>query len=291
MNAQLSAAISKCEEVTRLRARNFHYGLRLTPPDRRWAMYAVYAWMRQADDLADEAGVDRAERERRMHAFRTDTDAAFAGSPDASQPTMLAIAEAVRRFNLQPDEFHDMLAGQWGDLDAARFDTWEELRDFCYRVAGTVGIVCIRVWGFHDPEALKLAVDRGIAFQLTNVLRDLREDLDGSRCYLPLREYAAIELTPEQLRAWAPSDRSREFVLAQVERARQHYRRSEPLDRMIDPACLPTLWAMTEIYRGILDQIAANPRIVVSGRARLSSLRKAWIAWRATRMKPAEVRK
>jgi hypothetical protein len=93
---------------------------------------------------------------------------------------MLAIAEAVRRFNLQPDEFHDMLAGQWGDLDAARFDTWEELRDFCYRVAGTVGIVCIRVWGFHDPEALKLAVDRGIAFQLTNVLRDLRDAGLGS---------------------------------------------------------------------------------------------------------------
>ena len=290
MSAAFDAAVAACEEVTRRRARNFHYGLRLTPADRRWAMYAVYAWMRQADDLADEAGPDRAERERRLATFRADTDRAFVGEPDPGQPCMVALAEAVRRFDLRPDEFHDMLTGQTGDLDQARFETWEELREFCYRVAGTVGLVCIRVWGFHDPEAPRLAVDRGIAFQLTNVLRDLREDLDAGRCYLPLREYAAIELSPEALRAWEPADRCAEFLHAQCERARAHYRRSEPLDRMIDPACLPTLWAMTEIYRGILDRIEANPRIVVAGRARLSSLRKAWIAWRATRLRPEVAR-
>lgn len=290
MTTAFDAAVAACEEVTRRRARNFHYGLRLTPADRRWAMYAVYAWMRQADDLADEAGPDRAERERRLAAFRADTDRAFAGDPDPAQPCMVALAEAVRRFDLKPGEFDDMLAGQTGDLDQARFETWEELREFCYRVAGTVGLVCIRVWGFRDPEATRLAVDRGIAFQLTNVLRDLREDLDAGRCYLPLREYAAIELSPEALRAWEPADRCAEFLHAQCERARAHYRRSEPLDRMIDPACLPTLWAMTEIYRGILDRIEANPRIVVAGRARLSSLRKAWIAWRATRLRPEAAR-
>jgi len=284
MNQQLAAAVQACELVTRQRARNFHYGLRLTPPDRRWAMYAVYAWMRYADDLADEQGVQRDEREKRMRAFRVATDEAFAGNPDADQPALVALAEAVKRFNLQSEEFHEMLAGQWGDLEAARFETWDALRNFCYRVAGTVGIICIRIWGFSDPDAPRLAIERGIAFQLTNVLRDLREDIDAGRCYLPLREYAAIELTPEQLRAWNPSDRCREFIHAQTQRARQHYQRSEPLDRMIDPACLPTLWAMTQIYRGILDRMEANPQIVVAGRARLSSFRKAWIAWRATRL-------
>lgn len=289
MNAALAEAVRTCEEVTRRRARNFHYGLRLTPEDRRWAMYAVYAWMREADDLADGAGPDRAERERRIARFRADTDAAFAGRPDVTQPCMIALAEAVRRFRLEPQEFHDMLEGQMRDLDAARFEHWDELRTFCYRVAGTVGLVCIRVWGFADPEAPRLAVDRGIAFQLTNVLRDLREDLDAGRCYLPLREYAAMDLAPEDLRAWRHPDRCREFIRAQVERARQHYERSAPLDRMIDPACLPTLWAMTEIYRGILGRIESDPRITVAGRARLPALRKAWIAWRASRLRPKAV--
>jgi phytoene synthase len=289
MNVALAEAIRSCEEVTRRRARNFHYGLRLTPHDRRWAMYAVYAWMREADDLADGAGPDRAERERRIARFRADTDDAFAGRPDETQPCMVALAEAVVRFRLERGEFHDMLEGQMGDLEAARFETWDVLRTFCYRVAGTVGLVCIRVWGFSDLDAARLAVDRGIAFQLTNVLRDLREDLDAGRCYLPLREYAAMDLSPEDLRAWRDGGRCTEFIRAQCERARSHYQRSAALDRMIDPACVPTLWAMTEIYRGILDRIEADPRIVVAGRARLSSLRKAWIAWRATRMRPGTV--
>jgi phytoene synthase len=285
MNSALALAVSHCESVTRSRARNFWWGLRLTPQDRRWAMYAVYAWMRQADDLADEAGPDRQERERRMQRFRAATDAAFKGEPDSAEPCMVALAEAVRRFDLQPVEFHDMLAGQWGDLEPARFETWEALREFCYRVAGTVGLVCIRVWGFQDPEAPRLAVDRGIAFQLTNILRDLREDLDQGRRYLPLQDYLAMELSPDALRAWEPPDRCAEFLRAQCERADAHYRRSEPLDRMIAPDCLPTLWAMTSIYRGILGRLEREPRLAVAGRARLPGWRKALIAWRASRMR------
>lgn len=284
MNPQVAAAVKACETVTRLRARNFYYGLRLTPLDRRWAMYAVYAWMRQADDLADEHGPSRSERAQRMQIFREDTEQALAGHADPSQPAMVALAEAVQQFQLKPEEFREMLLGQWGDLDAAAFQSWEDLRTFCYRVAGTVGLICIRIWGFSNPEAPRLAIERGIAFQLTNVLRDLREDLDAGRCYVPLREFAAMELTPAELRDWKQSDRCVEFIRAQTQRARLHYERSQPLDAMIDPACRPTLWAMTQIYSGILDRIEANPQIVVAGRARLSNFRKAWIAWRATRL-------
>jgi phytoene synthase len=155
------------------------------------------------------------------------------------------------------------------------------LRKFCYQVAGTVGLVCIRIWGFRGQEAIKLAVERGIAFQLTNILRDLREDLDSDRCYLPLAEFRAMELTPEMVRAWSEPDRCAEFIRAQCERARAHYDRSAPLDAMIDATCLPTLWAMTEIYKGVLAKIEADPQLAVRGRARLSTLRKVWIALRA----------
>ena len=139
--------------------------------------------------------------------------------------------------------------------------------------------------GYAPPTVRQFSVflDNKVG-KLLELLRDLREDLEAGRCYLPLREYAAIELAPERVLAWQPADSCAEFIRAQCRRADEHYRRSEPLDRMIDPACLPTLWAMTEIYRGILHRIEAGPHVVVHGRARLSSLRKAWIAWRASRM-------
>ena len=134
-----------------------------------------------------------------------------------------------------------------------------------------------------------MAVERGIAFQLTNILRDLREDLDSGRCYLPLAEFQALELTPEIVRAWSAPDRCVEFIRAQCERARAHYDRSAALDGMIDPACLPTLWAMTEIYKGVLSKIETDPQLAVQGRARLSTLRKVWIALRAKHSKPKKL--
>jgi phytoene synthase len=280
----LQEAVAACETITRLRARNFHYGLRLTPPEKRWAMYAVYAWMREADDLVDDAQRDPSQRVQRLQDYRAATDAALAGRAETGTPALVALAEAARRFQLKPQEFHDMLEGQASDLSPARFETWPQLKRFCYQVAGTVGLVCIRIWGFDHPDAPRLAIERGIAFQLTNILRDFREDMDCGRCYLPLQEFQAMELTPEAVRAWSAPDRCREFIRAQCRRARSHYERSAPLDGMIDAACLPTLWAMTEIYRSVLDKIEADPRLTVRGRARLSALRKVWIGLRARRV-------
>ena len=281
VNPSFEQAVSACETITRERAKNFHYGLRLTPPEKRWAMYAVYAWMREADDLVDDPARDPQDRNQRLQAYRDATDAALDGQVQTQTPALIALTHAAKQFHLEKKDFHDMLDGQVGDLTPAKFESWPELRKFCYQVAGTVGLVCIRIWGFRGQEAIKLAVERGIAFQLTNILRDLREDLDSDRCYLPLAEFRAMELTPEMVRAWSEPDRCAEFIRAQCERARAHYDRSAPLDAMIDAACLPTLWAMTEIYKGVLAKIEADPQLAVRGRARLSTLRKVWIALRA----------
>jgi phytoene synthase len=177
-----------------------------------------------------------------------------------------------------------MLDGQLGDVGSVRFQTWDDLRGFCYRVASTVGLVCIRVWGFSDPAAPALAVDRGIAFQLTNILRDYREDFDQGRVYLPAEDFRRMDLTPEMLRRWSPAPQCEEFMRAQCDRAAQFYERSAPLDAMVTPTCVPTLWAMTEIYRALLGRIQANPSAVVGARrVRVPSWRKAFIAWRASR--------
>lgn len=278
----LVRAARVCEEITRRRARNFYYGLRLTPEPERFAMFIVYAWMRQADDIADAGGAALEERCRRIALFRSATDAAFEGRPVDDSPLWSGFAEVAQRWPIRRQDFHDMLDGQLDDIRVVRHERWEDLRRFCYRVASTVGLICIRIWGFHDAEAPRLAIDRGIAFQLTNVLRDFREDFDAGRVYLPQEEFAAMELTPAMVRRWEPADRCVEFIRAQAERARSHYQSSIALDAMISRRCEPTLWAMTTIYRGLLEKILSDPRRVVrERRIRLSAARKAWIAFRA----------
>jgi phytoene synthase len=257
-------------------------------------MYAIYAWMREADDLADDlAGASEEARLRgreRVATFRAWTDRALAGELVDQAPTWRALAHVAPRYRLVAKEFHDMLDGQLADLDGAvRCERWEDLRLVCYRVASTVGLVCIRIWGFHDPRAIECAIDRGIAFQLTNILRDVREDLAVGRSYLPMSEYAAHGLSPEELLCWSKPESCERFLRFQMERAEEHYRRSAPLDAMISPECVPTLWAMTEIYHRLLRKIARRPRAVVGGgRVRLSALEKFWIAFQARRLPKAQ---
>ncbi len=282
---QLQPAIVACERITRLHARNFYYGLKLTPEPQRSAMYVIYAWMRAADDLADEVGFSAEQRVHRIAQFRAATERAMAGDAAEHEPVWQGLAWVARSYQLSPREFHDMLDGQLADVEIASYATWEELRSFCYRVASTVGLVCIRIWGYTGEDAPALAIDRGIAFQLTNIIRDYKEDFDMGRVYLPADEFRRLELTPLDLRHWTKPDLCTEFVLAQCARAEQLYRRSAALERCITPACVPTLWAMTEIYHGLLGRIAARPEaICLQPRVRLSNFRKAWIAFKARRM-------
>jgi len=283
------AAFAACAEITRTQARNFWWGLRMLPEPRRSALYAIYAWMRAADDLVDGAeGEDPAELERRVASFRTRTDGALAGQGSGGA-VWIALAEVARRTPLEPREFHEMLDGQLADVGPVRCRTWADLRTVCYRVAGTVGVVCVRIWGGPgggpiDASAIPLAIDRGIAFQLTNILRDLREDSARGRSYLPLAEYHAAGLTPGDLLAWRDPPACRAFLAGQVERARGHYRASAPLDALVDPPCRPTLAAMTGIYRALLERVAADPRRVVLGRrVSVPAWRKMAIAFRARR--------
>lgn len=282
---ELLPVFAACEAITRARARNFYYGLKLTPEPQRSAMYVIYAWMRAADDLADAEGFAAAERVQRIAAFRAATDEALAGRAAGDSPVWSGLAWVARRHDLSARDFHDMLDGQLADVGTNSYESWEDLRAFCYRVASTVGLVCIRIWGFHDQEAPALAIDRGIAFQMTNILRDYREDFDLGRVYLPAAEFRQMDLTPAELRRWSRPEPCAEFIRAQCDRAEHFYARSARLESMITPSCAPTLWAMTEIYHGLLGRIRADPSAIASDRrVRLSGLRKGWIALRARHM-------
>lgn len=286
---ELDAAFDHCRSVTRARARNFYYGLRLTPEPRRSAIYSIYAWMRAADDAADDAGSIEARRQA-LTDYRAHTEALLAGGEVPQGPLWTAFAATVRSFPLPPQIFRDMLDGLDEDLSGVAYANDDELARYCYRVAGTAGLACIWIWGLRPGADVQLAHDlalrRGQAFQRTNILRDLAQDFDISpppaRVYLPAECFARHAIAPSELRVWNPPERCEALIREQAAIAREHYRVSDPLIDLIDPACRSTLWAMTRIYSGILARIEADPSCIVgSRRVRVPGSVKASIAVRA----------
>lgn len=295
---ELAVAFAHCREITRTRARNFYYGLRLTPEPRRSAIFAIYAWMRAADDAVDEAGT-LSEREARLRTFSDWTERllgeAVAGQIGRGMDLQtaghlgIALAATVASYPVGASIFRDMLSGLRRDLRGHDFADDSDLARYCYCVAGTAGLACVAIWGLRegaDPAAAReLALRRGQAFQRTNILRDFVEDYDGAdgprRVYIPRDAFARHGLTAEQLRAWSPAPGCEALIREQAGLAREHYILSSELESMIDPGCAPTLWAMTRIYSGLLGHIEAQPSRVVGDRVRLASAAKATIALRA----------
>jgi phytoene synthase len=291
--ADLERSRVYCEQLTRTYARNFYYGLRLLPAAKRSAMYALYAWMRLVDDIADnEDGRPISLRSEQLEAWRADTHAALAGNVSPQeQPSQRgkelwpAFCDMAARYRVPGKVFDEVIAGQQQDLSPISFATFDELYAYCYRVAGVVGLASIYVWGFAGGDATEeLAVQRGIAFQLTNILRDLREDASRGRFYLPRAEVnGAMALS--DLQAGNASAHFEEAMRFQVARAEEYYRRSSPLEERVHADARPTLVAMTQIYHALLKKIAARPSRVLHRRVSLSVWAKLRIGWRALRIR------
>ena len=185
----------------------------------------------------------------------------------------------VTHYALDKAPFDQMIDGQVADLEFVQPQTMAQLEDYCRQVASSVGQVCIRIWGYDDPSARTLADQRGLAFQLTNILRDVREDHANGRVYLPMDMLDSCDIDISSLLEWSDSDRCTLLVRSIVEIAETHYRESAPLDSMITGSCRPTLQAMTGIYHGLLRRIDRNPAAIAgTERVRLGSIRKLSIA-------------
>lgn len=298
--ASVEASYAHCREVTRKRAGNFFHGLRLTPEPKRSSLYCIYAWMRAADDIVDDAGA-LDDRRDALDAFWVATEQVLSGGrPESDAPHQVlwpAFGHTVRSFRLDPHEFEELISGMRDDLEAdealgmrqdvePRFQTRAQLERYCYRVASVVGVICVRIWGLRphaDPAlARTLAVQRGLAFQLTNILRDVAGDLDEGRLYLPAEDLSRFGVTPEEIRRWDAPERAASLVLSLASWAREAYTNSAPLNQLVHADGQPALWAMTTIYSEILRLIERNPAVCVSPhRASLPKVRKATIGLRA----------
>lgn len=276
----LAASYDYCRNVTRTRARNFYYAFRLLDSPRRDSICAIYAFMRHCDDLSDEPGASPAEARRALEDWRKDLDAALS-TYAPSNPLWPAFAHTVARHGIPRQYFHDMIDGVMSDLERQAVATFDELYRYCYQVASVAGLSLIHVLGFHSPDAPALAEKCGIAFQLTNIIRDVREDALNGRVYLPAEDLARFAVDPASLRAPVETAALRELLRMQAARARAYYRESRPLLDMVTPQCRPSLWALIEIYSRLLDRMDRRGFEVLGNRIRLSDFEKSRILARA----------
>jgi phytoene synthase len=271
---QLDDSYAFCERVARAQAKNFYYSFLLLSSPQRRAMCAIYAFMRYCDDLSDAEGIP--DRAAAIARWRVDLDKALVGAP-AEHPLWPAFADAVERYRIPHQYFHDMIAGVSSDLEPRRIRTFQELYDYCYRVASVVGLTVVHIFGFDSPDALKLAEKCGVAFQLTNIIRDVREDAEHGRVYFPEEDLERFGVSTEDLHAPQVSPQLRALLAFEADRAREHYRESAPLVGMVRRESRGSLRALIGIYSRLLDRIVASDYQVLARRIRVSTSEKLWI--------------
>ena len=281
---QLHAAYSVCRHIARSAARNFYYGFLVLPKDKRNAISAVYAFMRRADDISDDPSLSPLQRLEKLNDWvNALRDVAAGGRTD--DPVLFALADAQKRFDISLNLLEKLVQGTAMDLpwDIAvpgggapqvQYETFDQLYDYCYHVASVVGLTCIRIFGYRDPRAEKLAEQTGVAFQLTNIIRDVQEDAQLGRVYLPREDFVRFGLDVRVLTNGWGTKSLRPVLEFEALRARGFYRAAEELLPLIDEDSQPALWTLVEIYRRLLERIIARNYDVFSAKVKLSTAEK-----------------
>ncbi|HEY5640545.1 MAG TPA: presqualene diphosphate synthase HpnD [Dehalococcoidia bacterium] len=260
MNRDLKAAYEHCREITQREASSFYYGFLLLPPAQRRAIYSAYAFARQCDDLAD-GDLPREEAERALDGARDALDRCLAGDPDG--PVFEALGRTIERYDVPRQHFIDLIDGVRTDLTVSRYATFTDLRAYCYRVASSVGLICIEIFGYSGGQrARRYATDLGLALQLTNILRDLAEDADRGRVYLPQEEVEWFGYSDAELLARQVTPEFRRLIAYQVHRAREFYASGRRLLPLLPVRARACVGVMAGVYSSILDEIERRPGVV-----------------------------
>ncbi len=255
------------------RAGNFYFAFWSLPGDQYWAMCALYGFTRLVDDAGDEPGIPLEQRSAALQKWRADLSAALAG--DATRHRVFpALIDTVRKYQIPTEHLFSLIQGVELDLRPVAYDSYADLSRYCYHVAGVIGLCCIHVWGFTDERAKPAAVLCGEAFQLTNILRDLKEDFSNGRCYLPQADMAQFGYTADDVEGEVRDERFRQLMAFEIRRARDLYDRGGEVSRYLSPAGRPVFDTMVKLYRGLLDEIERRDYDVFSRRVRLSTWKK-----------------
>jgi len=276
---EIARSYAECRRVARASASNFYYAFFMLPAEKRDALCALYAFMRLVDDVSDTVG-GAADKQRGLARWRAALDAAVSGDV-AGHPILPAFADTIERFKIPPRYFHDLISGAEMDLTIGDYPTFDRLREYCYRVAGTVGLTCLHVFGFTDPHAPDLAEKLGIAFQLTNIIRDVRADYEMGRVYLPLEDLNQFAVRPETFAPGPATPEIRALLEFETARAWNFYGEGVNLIPLVDADSRAALWALVRIYSSLQRRIEARGYDVFSERVRLTKTEKTRILLRA----------
>ena len=276
-DASLDADYERCAQITRRSRSNFYYAFILLPPQRRRALYAVYAFCRFIDDIADDEAIrDPALLLRR---WREELDRVYAGVP--TRALSRALADSARRFKIPRELFEEIINGVEMDLSRKRYQSWEELRPYCYRVASALGLICIEIFGYRNPSAKLYAENLGLALQLTNMIRDVGEDAARGRIYLPLEDLARFNVSEKEILGGAYSPNFVSLMDFEAKRAQELYAKARSALAPEDRATLLTAEAMRLIYAALLERIIKSNYRVLDRRHSLSAPHKLYLVGRA----------
>lgn len=268
----VDAAYAECRAIAHKHGANFSVGFRFLPKVKRRAVYAAYAYCRVADDLADEDVAPPETRLQQLDAWQHELDLCYSGTP--TQPITIALADALRHFAIPKSAFIALLDGCRQDMVKTRYATFEELLQYCELVAASISDISLAIFGYRTDEALAHGRNLAIALQLTNVTRDIGDDLTRDRVYLPAEELAQFGVTERDLVTRTENDRVRALIEFQIARAERYFREAEPLLRELDfDARFPTL-LMGGVYATVLGKLRKDPLIAVRKRLSLSPLQK-----------------
>lgn len=281
----IETAYEICRRVTAKSSKTFYLSSLLLPPLKRQAIWAIYTWCRRTDDLVDEPQPYSITLDT-LAAWEKHLEDIFAGYP--KDEADVALIDTLQRFPLEIQPFRDMITGQWMDLQQNRYETFNDLYLYCYRVAGTVGLMCTAVMGLErtGTDVLQAAINLGIANQLTNILRDVGEDARRGRIYIPLEELAQFNYTEAELLQGVIDERWRQLMQWQIQRAKNTYMQSEHLINLLSDDSRFSVALSVIGYQRILDAIELNDYDVFQHRAYVSTIKKVLIlplAWWKTR--------
>jgi phytoene synthase len=294
----LAEAYAACRAIAKREAKNFYYAFRVLPRHKSDAMCAVYAFMRKADDLADDESMPIEARRAAMAAWTAEWRASRGGG--SSDAVFVALNDTQRRFGISDELLEQLVAGTTLDLELMPegvativlggdgedrtvqiYETFAGLHQYCYLVASVVGLVCIRIFGYSDRQAEQLAVDTGIAFQLTNILRDVKEDLERGRIYISADMFKEFGVQPSRLLALSAGERVGVKELALLSALEKHaqamYRSGYELIPLLEADSQPAMRVLVRIYHRLLELIAKDPAAIFRGRVSVSTAEKLMI--------------
>ncbi len=266
-----------CQQKAAASGSSFYYSFLFLPPERRRAITALYAFCREVDDVVDECS-DTAVAQAKLAWWRQEVAAAYHGTPQ--HPVARALAEVAPRFGLAEARLIDIIDGMQMDLDFNRYPDFDTLRPYCHRVASVVGLLSAGIFGYQDPRTLEYAADLGMAFQLTNIIRDVGEDARRNRIYLPLDELARHGVSETDILQARETDGFMRLMAFQIERALGYYRSAFAKLPAGDRRAQRPGLVMAAIYQATLDEVRRDGCRVLTRRVSLTPIRKLWIAWR-----------